>query len=363
MTKFKGLEKKFKPDWPGLVDNLLRRGTPRRVFFMDLSMDPEIRNAIAERFSLTPGLDPADPDFERKKLIAVQRFCGYDYVQVGLKNLDFPFHNAAVADTAGLSRGDRTFRDEHTGPISSWAEFEKFPWPDPAKPSVTSELEWYQKNLPDDMCLSFFGGLGHPMEYLTWLMGYETLCFALFEQRDLVEAIAAKLKDHFAACLERILEFDRVKIIWGTDDMGFKTGLMIAPDDVRSLVLPCHRQLAARSHAAGRPYVLHSCGNLSDIMEDLIDDVKIDAKHSFEDTIEDVCETKRRYGKRLSLIGGIDVDFLCRSDEKAIRARVRKTLDACQSGGGYCLGTGNSVANYIPLDNYLTMLDEGRLYS
>ena len=29
-------------------------------------------------------------------------------------------------------------------------------------------------------------------------------------------------------------------------------------------------------------------------------------------------------------------------------------------GGGYCLGTGNSVANYIPLANYLAMLDEGR---
>jgi uroporphyrinogen decarboxylase len=31
-------------------------------------------------------------------------------------------------------------------------------------------------------------------------------------------------------------------------------------------------------------------------------------------------------------------------------------------GGGYCLGTGNSVANYIPLENYLAMVDEGRLY-
>jgi uroporphyrinogen decarboxylase len=56
------------------------------------------------------------------------------------------------------------------------------------------------------------------------------------------------------------------------------------------------------------------------------------------------------------------VDFLCRADEPAIRARIRETLDTCLPGGGYCLGTGNSVANYIPLDNYLAMLDEGRLY-
>jgi len=56
------------------------------------------------------------------------------------------------------------------------------------------------------------------------------------------------------------------------------------------------------------------------------------------------------------------VDFLCRADETASRQRVRETLDVCHPGGGYCLGTGNSVANYIPLDHYLTMVDEGRLY-
>jgi hypothetical protein len=57
-----------------------------------------------------------------------------------------------------------------------------------------------------------------------------------------------------------------------------------------------------------------------------------------------------------------DVDFICRSDEASIRARVRDTLDKCLPGGGYCLGTGNSVTNYIPVDNYLAMIDEGRLY-
>ena len=64
----------------------------------------------------------------------------------------------------------------------------------------------------------------------------------------------------------------------------------------------------------------------------------------------------------IALIGGIDVDFLCRHDADAVRKRVRDTLDVCLDGGGYCLGTGNSVANYIPLENYLAMLDEGRRY-
>jgi uroporphyrinogen decarboxylase len=97
-------------------------------------------------------------------------------------------------------------------------------------------------------------------------------------------------------------------------------------------------------------------------MHDLVEDVKIDAKHSFEDTIETIEDAKLAYGRKIAVLGGIDVDFLCRSDEAAIRRRVRRTIDACQRGGGFCLGTGNTAANYIPLDNFLTMIDEGRLY-
>ncbi len=98
-------------------------------------------------------------------------------------------------------------------------------------------------------------------------------------------------------------------------------------------------------------------------METLIEDIKLDGRHSFEDTIEPVTVAKQRWGKRIALLGGIDMDFISRSTPKQIRKRVRETLDICMSGGGYCLGTGNTVANYIPLENYLTMLDEGRRYS
>lgn len=227
---------------------------------------------------------------------------------------------------------------------------------------TTKNLEWYEKNLPEDMCVVASGGFAHFAEYLNWLMGYETLCFALYEQRDLVQAIADRLVEMYRVVVRRMLEFDRVKIVWGSDDMGFRSGPLIGPDDLRQFVLPGHKLMAEMAHEAGRPYILHSCGNLSMIMDDLTDDVKIDGKHSFEDTIERVTEVKATYGRRISLLGGIDVDFLCRSDEAAIRRRVHDTLDTCLPGGGYCLGTGNSVANYIPVDHYLAMLDEGRKY-
>jgi uroporphyrinogen decarboxylase len=350
------------PDWESLKACVMRQGTPHRVHHIELFLDQEIKNEIINRYHICSDLDPRSAFYPYECEIRLQRFLGFDYVRQGIDAIDIQLNRIVTYDTAELQRqGGRSYIDEKKGPITNWAEFELYPWPESSQ--VTTEaLEWYEKHLPDDMCVIGSGGFGHFAEYLTWLMGYETLCFALYDQRDLVQAIADRLMDLYVFVLNRILEFDRVKIIWGSDDMGFKTGPMIGPDDLRHFVLPGHKKMAEMSHQAHRPYLLHSCGNLSTIMDDLLDTVKIDAKHSFEDTIEDVRDVKTTYGTRIALLGGIDVDFLCRADTETIRQRVKNTLDICMPGGGYCLGTGNSVANYIPLHNYLTMVDEGRNY-
>jgi len=73
----------------------------------------------------------------------------------------------------------------------------------------------------------------------------------------------------------------------------------------------------------------------------------------FTDDVEWSCEDGTR----------TDMDFMCTADETDIRKRTNDTLQACMPGGGYCLGTGNTVANYVPLDHYLAMLDEGRRFA
>jgi uroporphyrinogen decarboxylase len=353
---------KVTPDWRGFVDCILRKGTPRRVYYIELFLDGEIQNAICERYGLLDGLDPADEFFPHQKQIRIQRFLGYDFVRCGVENMNMPLRSTQAQDTAALRReSGRHWMEEHKGPITTWEDFKSYPWPDPHQ-ADTRTLEWYSENLPEDMCIIGSGGFAHFCEYITWLMGYESLCFALYDQRDLVKAIADRLNEMYDIVIRKLLKFERVKVVWGSDDMGFKTGTLIGPDDMREFCLAGHKHMAHLSHQAGRPYLLHSCGNLSSIMEDLIEDVRIDAKHSFEDTIEDVRELKGRYGDRLTLLGGIDVDFMCRSGVKEVRRRVRDTLDRCMPGGGYCLGSGNSVANYIPLENYLAMLDEGRKF-
>jgi uroporphyrinogen decarboxylase len=350
------------PNWEGLVRCIERKGTPDRVYYIELLWDEEIQATICDRYRLLDGLDPRDEFYGQKRLVRLQRFLGYDFVRCSLDGWEMPLKRTAIADTADLQRRTgRSYMEEHEGPITNWKEFEAYPWPDLDSASTRS-LEWYEANLPQDMCIIGSGGFAHFVEYLTWLMGYETLCYSLYDQRELVAAISQRLIDLYRKFLERLLEFDRVKLIWGSDDMGFRSGTLINPDDLREFVLPGHKLMAQMSHAAGRPYLLHSCGNLGAIMEDLIEDVGIDAKHSFEDTIESVVSAKAQYGDRIAVLGGIDMDFLCWASEAQVRQRVRDTLERCIPGGGYCLGTGNSVANYLPLDNYLAMLDEGRKF-
>jgi len=191
-------------------------------------------------------------------------------------------------------------------------------------------------------------------------MGYETLCYALYDQPDLVDALFEKIGSIYYEAAKLAVQVPRVDILFGGDDMGYKTGTMIKASVLKEKSLPWHRKMAKLAHDNSRLYLLHACGNLTEIMDALIDDVKLDGKHSFEDAIEPLPVAKKRWGNRLAIIGGVDVDVLCRGTEAQIRAKVREVVRACQPGGGFCLGSGNTVANYVPVRNYLVMLDEGR---
>ncbi|MHC4180838.1 MAG: hypothetical protein ACYSWU_25340, partial [Planctomycetota bacterium] len=162
------------PDWEGFLSCLRREGTPDRVHFIELLIDEEIKAAVAERFALMADVRADDPFYLLKREVRVQRFLGYDYVRCGVDDVGVTIDRLSVDDSAELARaGGRKFVDQHQGPITTWDQFEAYPWPDPAG-LTTRNLQWFQENLPHDMCIVGSGGFAHFAEYLTWLMGYET---------------------------------------------------------------------------------------------------------------------------------------------------------------------------------------------
>jgi len=344
-----------RPDAAALLEVLAGRRRPERVHFLESHLSVPVKEALVARFGLEAGLSRDDPWFLQRREIVVHRFLGYDAVKVLLGGLDFPVPDAPKAPTES---GDlREWVNERRGPVATWEEFERYPWPDPAQ-FDTSVIEWYERNLPEDMGL-FGRSAGSVFAQTAALMGMETLCFALYEQPGLVRAVADRLGRIYVAAARAYAQFRRIGFILAGDDMGFRSGTLISPETLREVFLPWHKRAAQAAHDAGKPYFLHSCGKVDELMPDLVNDVRIDGKHSFEDAITPVEEFFRAWGARIAVLGGFDVDCLCRSDEPAIRRRVREILAVCQ-GGRYALGMGNSVADYVPPENYLIMLDEGR---
>jgi len=341
------------PDFNRFLKVLRREGEPDRVPFSELYHDPEIMTAIQG----PPDGPPEDVDAWARWWVKFWRSHGYDYV-TGRLAIAFPRTGPTAPDTAILSRGERGWVDESKGPLASWEDFERYPWPE-----VTDEafrpLEALSRYLPEGMQIvpMIPGG---PLENLTFLMGYETFVYALADDPSLVAAIAEKVGDTLVDIVKRSVSFETVGAQWLNDDMGFRSGPLASPEVLRKHVFPYQRRMCEIAHAAGKPILLHSCGNLRVIMDELIDDVGIDAKHSFEHVIEPVWEAKRAWGARVALLGGVDMHVLAGGTEDEVRAYTRRCIEECAPGGGWALGSGNSVANYVPVRNFLAMLDEGR---
>ena len=344
------------PDFSRLRKVLLLQGIPDRVPFYELFADPEIVNAVSNNMELV------DPKYRRQveviqgRTVRFYYMLGYDYVPT-FPVINLPRHNIlSTTDTSELSRGERMWVDEHHGTIETREDFDKYPWPS-ARDIDYSDIEKLGKRLPKGM--KAIGITSGVLENVMWLMGYELLSYALYDNPDLVKDMFDKIGEILVAAHSIMAQMDWVGAVVLGDDMGFKTSTMISPEHLRKYVFPWQKRIAEAAHAYDKPLILHSCGNLENVMDDLIDYVGINAKHSYEDVIMPVTEAKKRYGKRISILGGTDMNFLCRASPEEVRRYVRRILNECTPDGGYCLGTGNSVANYINLENYLTMLDEG----
>jgi len=190
------------------------------------------------------------------------------------------------------------------------------------------------------------------------LVGYESLATMIYDEPELVRAVFDRVRELIVGTYQRLVGIPRVVGFFQGDDMGFLSGTLFSPEFLKSHSLPGHRALVELAHAHGKVYMMHACGNLSTIMDYLIDQIGIDAKHSFEDKIMPVEEVYRQYGTRVALLGGLDLNFLARGDEQAVRRRTREILNACMPGGRYALGSGNTIANYCIPQNVLAMFDE-----
>lgn len=242
--------------------------------------------------------------------------------------------------------------------FANMAEFAAYPWPDESNPIDFSHFEKVAKLLPDGA--KIVGGVcAGPYEWVSMMLGTVGLSYALADEPELVDAVFAKIGRLHNSAVRQLATIDAIGAVRQGDDLGFKSSTFLSPELLRKYVFPIYTEMVKTTHENGKPFILHSCGNLAAVYDDIIDGCGIDAKHSFEDIIMPVEDFKAQYGKRVTPLGGLDVDMICRGSEEELRAYTRAKVETCFSDGYWALGTGNSLTNYMPVENYLIVLDEG----
>lgn len=273
------------------------------------------------------------------------RNAGYDYTTIGIPGFYFPAAEHDHKQTTSINEG---------GVISDRESYSRYEWPevDKADFDILDDLAPW---LPEGMKF-IVNGPGGVEENVIKLVGYETLCYLMADDEELVDDIFAGVGSRLVEYYRRAALHDSVGACISNDDWGFKTSSLLSIVQMERYLFPWHKRIAEVIHAAGRPAILHSCGLFDHIVDSIADELGYDGRHSYEDAILPVEEAYEKYHDRFAILGGIDLDFICRSTPEAVYTRSKKMLERTRGRGGYALGTGNSVPEYTPDEGFFAMI-------
>lgn len=329
-----------KPDFEHNTLKVLQKGKPERSSMFDLFLNGEYYARLA-------GRRPKAGDSLDALRVTVEAMAaaGYDYATTGASGFHFNMNSRASEKTISLNDG---------AVITDWESFEKYKWNDPEDYDV-SNIEKIGKYMPDGMKLMIMGPNG-VLENVMQLTGYDNLCIMTYDEPELVREICDHVGSRLLRYYNMIVDMDTVGIISSNDDWGFNTQTFLKPDLMRKYIFPWHKKIVELAHKHSKPCILHSCGYFAEVIDDIIYDMKFDGRHSYEDNICPIETAYDMLAPRIAVLGGIDMDFMVRETPENIYKRSCAMLERSQDKGCYMLGTGNSVPEYIPFENYMAMV-------
>jgi uroporphyrinogen decarboxylase len=192
---------------------------------------------------------------------------------------------------------------------------------------------------------------------LTWmLMGFNHFALSLVMDEQLVADVFKKVAEIQFQGLEEIFEMPHIAGVWVVDDLAFGNGPMISPQAFRDHVFPWYREMADRCHEKDRLFLMHSDGDLKELMEDIIK-CGVDVIQPIDPTCLDIVEFKQMYGDQVCMVGNVSNELLRSGTPAEVESRVKELLEKVAPGGGYCVGSGNSVPDWAQFNNYMAMRD------
>ena len=337
------MSKIYSPDVNAFLKTL-KREKVNYIPLAELGVHPKIK----ELFLSKKIIDLKDEvDFWHK--------AGYDYIKLQPK-VDFNPKKIGLENNVSYNDDGTVFRKwatESNGIISNLNDFEKYTFPAISDFDYTN-FEKVKSLLPDGM--GVVGQYGDIFT-MTWeMMGFESFSIALFENEGLIKTLNDRLGELVLSMFEYFAQSDIVDVLWYSDDIAYTNSLMVSPQVLDKYFFPWLTKIGELAKQYNKPLIYHTDGILYDVMDKIID-CGVDALHPIEPKAMNIADVKKRYGSKLCLIGNIDVDLLSRGTIDDIRKNVIKNIEEAGYNGGYCVGSGNSIPEYVKLENYIAMIE------
>ena len=240
------------------------------------------------------------------------------------------------------------------GHIQTEKDLDKLDLPDPTKDEFYKGAEEFVRN-KGEFAACAVSRLGIASTYLS--MGMENFFVQVIENPKFVIEVLKRYTEWAKVVLKRTceIEFD---FLWICDDIAYKSGPMISPKMYREMFLP---YLKEASGVITIPWLHHSDGNLLPLMEDWLS-LGQSAINPIEPQAMDINYVKKIYGDRVCIVGNIDVHLLAQGTPEQVEAEVKKRIRDLAPGGGYILGSGNSIPSYVKPENLLAMSETFKKY-
>lgn len=199
------------------------------------------------------------------------------------------------------------------------------------------------------------GGL---FERLHFLHGMENTLADLYEAPGVVERLLDSLTDYQVELIRAWGELPHVDGCLLTDDWGTQTAMMISPAMWRRVFAQRYRRLCDEAHRSGLLVIFHSCGNIFEIIGDLIDS-GVDVIDPLQPEAMDLTEVARQFGGSVAFSGGISVQRLGTQTPTQVRDEVRWLIDTLGTpfGNAYVLAPANSIMPETPIENLVALFE------
>ncbi len=142
-------------------------------------------------------------------------------------------------------------------PIQSRHDLACYRPPDPTWPGRASQLEAFWQTEYDQLALT--GGVSGPFTTCWMLMGYEQICYALYDDPTLLTEIF-RISNDYNKEAARLSVAAGCHALWISDDLGDSCRGFLKLDHFRRFYLPYLAELTDYVDSLGVPVLLHCCG-------------------------------------------------------------------------------------------------------